>query len=159
MEKKSRLGALLACGALVAALVFSCSKGSGYEVRFDAVRATGDLREPIGISLWLYPIDAKDELFHYFDESKIGGAEWVELAGSGFVEIPERLLTDASYFVFRVELNPNRFLTPADAVFEASAPLDELVSKSENGVASLTVRATSNAPFEVRLQFRRSNAE
>jgi len=148
---------MFALASISVALLASCERQSGYEVRFAAVRAARSLEEPVNISLWLYPIGSKDKMTHYFDERKIEGPLWVFLPDSEFVPIPEGMVTDSGDFVFRIELNPNRFLTPPDAIFEASVALEQLLAPDEPQPAAVNIRARDGEPFVVRLEFRKTD--
>lgn len=138
-------------------LLASCERPSGYEVRFAAVRATLTPEEPVDISLWLYPIDSEEKITNYFDERTIEGTLWVFLPGSEFVSIPEDAISESDDFAFRIKMNPNRFLTPPDAIFEVSVALQHLLSPDRLQPVSLDVRARGGAPYEVRLEFREAD--
>jgi hypothetical protein len=133
----------------------ACERQSIYDIRLDAIRATGDLAKPVGVSLWLYPHGVEKELARSFVSEKISGTEWV-LLESDFVPIPQLYVTERAYFVLTVRLNPNRLATPPDAVFSASLPLAELT-----GTERITTEVVLSAlePYELRLSLRSRESE
>ena len=136
----------------------SCTKGSGYTVRIDAIRATARLEEGVALSAWLYPADSDDALVREFVSGKTAGTGWVEFPDSRPVEIPASAINDRGQFHFLVKLNPNRLATPPDAVFEGSVPLADMLLTDGKDAAAVTIRAKNDAPFEVRVVLSRARA-
>ena len=145
--------------ALAAALFSfaSCEKGSGFAIGLDSIRSTGEPIKPVALSLWIYPEDGEKEMSKLFTSEKITDSNWIALDGD-FVSISSDLLSPDNFFAFRIELNPNRFATPPDAIFRASVPLADLFYDTDGISEPLVVRAQQKH-YEIRIVIKDQTSE
>ena len=146
--------------ALAAAALFtlvSCDAESGFAIRIDAIRSTVEPAKPVALSLWLYPEGGEKVMSKIFTSEKIINRDWIPLDGD-FISIASDLLSAESFFAFRIELNPNRFATPPDAVFRASVPLADLFYDEVGSSEPLAIRAQEN-PYEIKIVVRDNRSE
>ena len=152
----ARLAALLAAALAAAILLVSCSENSGFDLRLDAIRSTTEPEKPVTLSLWIYPEGGEKEISKLFVSEKITDRDWISLDGDFFSIVADLLTTDR-YFAFRMELNPNRFAAPPDAIFRASLPLADLAYDKDGLAGPIVIRA-QQAPYEIRI-FVRNRSE
>jgi hypothetical protein len=126
----------------------------------EAIRFTGEAvdresTEAVSLSLWLY--DENDDLIdHRFTSGKlvpeVQGTQWKPLNGRPEgIPIPRRRLGKGDRFTFQIKLNPNRLLTPPDAVFIESVDLSSLLT-GDLDQKQLLITST-NKLFELRVVF------
>ena len=131
----------------------SCTGMSDYAVRIEAIRATAELVVPVQLSLWFYTTASEKELTKVFVSGRISGTQWIELDESKSARIPVAALGEDETLSFRAALNPNRLAQPPDAVFEAKVSLPFLLTDIGGDTGTLFIKASKNAPFELRLKF------
>jgi hypothetical protein len=96
-----------------------------------------------------------DLIDHIFTSGKlvpeIQKTEWKLLNASEGISLPRRRLSKEEPFTFQIKLNPNRLLTPPDAVFTESVDLSSLLT-GELEQKRLIITST-NKLFELRVVF------
>ncbi len=146
---------IVLCVALCIVLFSGCEKESRYTLRIDSIRAVDADAEPVDLSIWLY--DSSDNLISKsFDSGELDpekiGTDWLSLRNTVPVRLPKAMISGDRVLTGTIKLNPNRFATPADAVFPISINLAEAF-ESEIDMMVVTLTPRTDAPFELRVEF------
>ena len=145
------------CGLLLG----GCGSGVVHEVKLDAMRVLDGDADPVTMSLWIY--DSKgDVIRRTFTpgrlDSKVFGTSWVPVNDPDFGPIPKESIPDASRFSCQIKLNPNRLLTPPDAVFNLALDLEGGL-KSEDGAVEVVVESEDEGRYQIKLRLRRRQVD
>lgn len=150
---------LAAVGAAVTIrLTMNEPEGEYTGMRIEAIRATTGDAPTVALSIWVYTPDGK-ELGHVFTSGKLvpglAGTQWVEIAAHVPIRAPVSVVGGEQRVPLTIKLNPNRFMTPPDAVFTVFLGPGDLPDASDD-TATCVVRSDDPGEFELRLRISRS---
>ena len=165
---KAHVGLVAACLPLLLSLsVFlaGCSDYTSIAIKMEAIRFTpqaisGGAAEAVSLSLWMYDENA-GLIKHAFASGKlvpdIQKTDWKSLNDTDQKAVPRKWLKKSDLFTFQIKLNPNRLLTPPDAVFSESIDLGPLI-RGEIQQQNLVI-PSGNKLFELRIGFFASTSQ
>jgi len=141
--------------AILILLVMSCGGSPTVGISMRAVRCTDEDADPVSLSLWLYDENGK-LVGHTFTsgslDPEIQRGRWRILDEPDFIRVPQRLLGQGGVFRYVVKLNPNRLLTPPDAVFRAQVSLVALREADESS-RTVVLGSEERGIFELRVAY------
>ena len=116
-------------GALLAVyLVYLYPWPSPYAFKLDAVRALDGEMEPVDLSFWCYDRHG-DLIKRVFTPGKLvpetQARAWIGLDDPEYTTISASALSADDAFECRIVLNPNRLVTPPDAVFTGALQMPQ----------------------------------
>lgn len=128
-----------------------CS-ATGYELKLDAIRVVERDADKVNISLWVYDYAGK-LIRNVFTpgalDPDISGGSWVLLNDPEFKSIPASSVVDPGRLELEIRLNPNRFMTPPDAIFKFTVELKDILREPENKTG--LVVTSENGAYELRV--------
>jgi len=154
MKASMRAAAGLLSAVLILLMV-SCGGSATIGISMRAIRCTDPDGDPVNLSLWLYGENGR-LVGHTFTsgglDPELQKDRWRLLDEADYIRVPRRLLEEGAVFRYVVKLNPNRLLTPPDAVFRARVSLDA-VRQADESERTVVLRSEERGIFELRAAY------